>query len=182
MSFTPASRFAFFLLLWSSLLCAAPVPDVEVKAAFLLNFARFVQWPSSAFAAADSPMAICILGRDPFGRVLDEIVQGESVNGRRVTVERLTEVPGPHACQLVYLASGNGNNLQKTLSAIGPAVLTVGEGDDFLRSGGMVAFVIEDRRVRFDIDQTAAENGALKLSSRLLSVARFVEHRPPDRT
>jgi len=148
--------------------------EYQVKAAFLLNFTKFVEWPPSAFASSDAPIAICILGKDPFGRGLDDIVQGESVNGRMVVVRRLNQVPAPQACQVVFLA-GSEKDAAGTLSDLGRDVLTVGEGDRFLRDGGMIALVIDSRRVRFDINQTAAENASLKLSSRLLSVARSVE-------
>ena len=147
--------------------------EYEVKAAFLLNFTKFIEWPDNAFADSQSPIAICILGKDPFGRALDEIVQGEAVNARKVTVRRISEAPTPRTCQVVYV--GRLEKDAKTVSSIKGGVLTVGEGDGFLRDGGMIAFVLENRRVRFDINQSAAESADLKLSSKLLSVARSVE-------
>jgi len=163
-------------VVFSCVLSAQAAKEFEVKAAFLLNFAKFVDWPPSAFAATDSPMTICIMGRDPFGRAIDETVQGETVNGRKVTVQRLTAIPSPQACQVAYFGAVD-KEMARTLAALGPRVLTVGEGEAFLRYGGIIAFVLENRRVRFDIDQTAAENASLRLSSKLLSVARSVEHR-----
>ena len=171
-------RFLCTALLLRCVVLAEPASEFDVKAAFLLNFTKFIEWPPSAFAAADSPMNICVIGKDPLGAALDEIVQGEAVNGRRVAVERLPAMPPPKTCQLIYI-SAEGKGIEKMLSGVGPGVLTVGEGDDFLRGGGMIGFVIENRRVRFDINQAAAEGAALKLSSKLLRVARFVEHRPP---
>jgi len=171
-------RCAFATLLLAGVVFAEPALEFEVKAAFLLNFTKFVEWPPSAFAAADSPMAICIVGKDPFGRVLDDVVQGEAVNGRKIVVQRLSAMPPPQTCQLVYFA-GLEKEPRGKLSSVGPGVLTVGEGDDFTRAGGMIGFVIENRRVRFDINRAAAEGASLKLSSKLLSVARFVEQRPP---
>lgn len=148
--------------------------EYQVKAAFLLNFAKFVEWPSSAFADADSPVAICILGKDPFGRTIDDLVQGEVANGRKLMVRRTSQLPPPQACQVVF-AEASTKDVAKTLNGLGRGVLTVGEGGSFLRDGGIIAFVIENRRVRFDINQTAAEGAALKLSSKLLSVARSIE-------
>jgi hypothetical protein len=148
--------------------------EYQVKAAFLLNFAKFVEWPSNAFADSDSPVAICILGKDPFGRAIDDLVQGEQANGRKLIVRRMNELPTPRACQVVF-AEGSTKDVAKTLNGLGRSVLTVGEGGSFLRDGGIIAFVIENRRVRFDINQTAAETAALKLSSKLLSVARSIE-------
>ena len=178
MRFPRLCQIACTALLLPLVLLAEPATEFDVKAAFLFNFTKFVEWPPSAFAAPDSPMNICVVGRDPFGRALDEIVQGERVGGRRVAVERLSAMPPPKTCQLVYI-DAEGKEVSKLLASAGPGVLTVGEGDDFLRDGGIIGFVIENHRVRFDINQAAAENAALKLSSKLLSVARFVEHRPP---
>ncbi len=148
--------------------------EYQVKAAFLLNFAKFVEWPSTAFADSDSPVAICIFGKDPFGRTIDELVQGEEANGRKLIVRRISQQPVPQACQVVF-AEGATRDVRNPPSGLGRGVLTVGEGETFVREGGIIAFVIENRRVRFDINQTAAENAALKLSSKLLSVARTIE-------
>jgi hypothetical protein len=148
--------------------------EYAVKAAFLLNFTKFVEWPPSAFAGPNAPVAICILGMNPFGQVLDEIVQGEQAGGRALIVRKLDRPAAPRGCQVVFMA-GSGKDVPKTLRSLGPGVLTVGEGESFLREGGMVAFVIENRRVRFDINRTAAQSANLKLSSQLLTVARTVE-------
>ncbi len=148
--------------------------EYDVKAAFLLNFAKFVDWPPSAFAAPDSPIAICILGKDPFGRGLDDLIQGELVNGRRLTIRRIDRAPSPQACQIIF-TQVTGKESSEILTGLGPGVLTVGEGDAFLRGGGIIAFLIENRRVRFAIDQKAAEAADLKLSSKLLAVARLVQ-------
>jgi len=148
--------------------------EYQVKAAFLLNFTKFVEWPASAFEAANSPIAICILGEDPFGAALDQIVAGEVVNGRSLAVQRLKRPPMPKSCQTLFISRAD-KEPPKIRSSFGPGVLTVGEGESFLHDGGMIAFVIENRRVRFSINQSAAENAGLKLSSKLLSVARSVE-------
>jgi YfiR/HmsC-like len=148
--------------------------EYQVKAAFLLNFTKFIDWPPASFANPDSPITICILGKDPFGPVLDEIVQGEKVNDRKVTVQRISQPAGPQTCQVVFVSTPE-KDMPKTLGSLGRGVLTVGEGDRFLRDGGMVALVLDNRRVRFDINQTAAAGAGLSLSARLLNVAREVE-------
>ena len=148
--------------------------EYEVKAAFLLNFTRFTEWPASAFADPASPIAICILGHDPFGRALDDIIQGEQVNGRKLLVRRMNQVPPPQACQAIFIGNGE-RDVPRILNGLDGGTLTVSEGEDFIREGGMIAFIIDNRRVRFDINQTAAEKAGLKLSSRLLSVARSVK-------
>jgi len=96
------------------------------------------------------------------------------VNGRKVAVQRIKRAPEPRSCQVLFIG-GAERNITKTLAGLGPGVLTVGEGEGFLHGGGMISFVIDNRRVRFDINQTVAENARLKVSSRLLSVARLVE-------
>jgi hypothetical protein len=113
--------------------------EYQVKAAFLLNFAKFVEWPPNAFANSDSPLTICILGKDPFGRTIDDLVQGEAANGRKLMVRRMSQPPAPQACHVVF-AEGSTKESAKTLSALGPGVLIVGEGGSFLRDGGMIAF------------------------------------------
>jgi hypothetical protein len=156
----------------SQLYAADPPLEYQVKAAFLLNFAKFVEWPANAFAAPDAPITICILGDDPFGGVLDQIVEGESIDGRKIAVRRMKRPSASQACQILFVSK---SEKAFSTSELGPGVLTVGEGEGFLAHGGVIAFVIEDRRVRFDVGKSAAEKAGLKLSSKLLRVARSVE-------
>jgi hypothetical protein len=159
-----------------SLICGqAPqqASEYQVKAAFLLNFTKFVAWPAAAFADANSPLAICILGNDPFGSVLDQLVEGEEVNGKKLVVRRIQQPPAPKVCQELFINSQK--DVPAIIAELGPGVLTVGDRDGFLREGGIIAFVIENRHVRFDINQRAASNASLSLSARLLSVARSVQ-------
>jgi hypothetical protein len=155
--------------------CVAADSNLEygVKAAFLLNFTKFAEWPPTAFSDPQAGIAICILGSDPFGHSIDDVVQGEVVDGRKVLVRRISQPPEPQMCQVLFVDPAL-KEPAKILEGLPPGVLTVGEGARFLRDGGMVSFVIENRRVRFDINITASENGHLKLSSKLLSVARSV--------
>ncbi len=153
---------------------AEAVLEYEVKAAFLLNFTKFIEWPAAAFANPDSPLTICILGRDPFGRALDDALQGEQVGGHKLAVHRISQAPEPQTCQVLFVGNGE-KEIRRILGGLGRGVLTVGDDEGFIHDGGMVAFVLENRRVRFDINQSAAEAAGLKLSSQLLSVARSVE-------
>jgi hypothetical protein len=147
--------------------------EYQVKAVFLLNFTKFTEWPTAAFGAADSPIAICVLGDDPFGNTLDQVVAGEVVSGRKVVVQRIKKALPPQSCQVLFLS--RTEKPLNTLPGVGPGVLTIGEGEGFIHEGGMIAFVLENRRVRFGINETAAQAAGLKLSSKLLNVARFVE-------
>ena len=170
-----AARHFCSLLLLCYFLAPAIAPgaslEYQVKAAFLFNFTKFVQWPSTAFADANSPFLICIFGSDPFGRALDDIIEGESVQGHKITVQRInTETP--QACHVLYSSE---NTMPPWSIPASSSVLTVGEGDRILSHGGVIAFVIDNGRVRFDISVKAASKQGLKLSSKLLSVARNIE-------
>jgi hypothetical protein len=173
---SPTAVLVTALCLYCSLGSAAadkqPSLEYQVKAAFLLNFTKFIEWPPSALPP-NAPFSICILGGDPFGGALDRIVEGETVNGRKLAVERIQRQQS-HSCQIVFVDRSQ-KDMSKVLTGFGRGVLTVGEGIDFIRDGGMIAFVIENRRVRFDVNMPAAANVGLRISSKLLNVARSVE-------
>lgn len=145
--------------------------EYAVKATYLLKFTRFIVWPQAAVGAGET-FNICILGSDPFGAALNQVVAGEEVAGRKIEIQRLERDPAPGACQLLYI--GEHEERPHFTGEPGRAVLTIGEGSDFARNGGMIGFVIENRRVTFDINWRAAETSGLKLSSGLLTVARTV--------
>jgi hypothetical protein len=150
-----------------------PPLEYQVKAAFLLNFTKFVEWPAQDFTAPDSPISICVLGDAPVGSVLEQMVQGEQVDGRKLVMQRAPSDPAK-SCQVLFVSKSDKEGT-KLIGEMGRGVLTVGEDDDFLASGGMINFIIDNRRVRFDINQKAVENSSLKLSSKLFQVARKVE-------
>lgn len=153
--------------------------EYQVKAAFLFNFAKFVEWPADAFETPQAPVAICVLGQDPFGESLDHLVRGETVNGRRLVVRRPRQFLEVRDCQIVFLAGSESGYQNQILSALeGASVLTVGEDEGFLTDGGVIRFLLEQNRVRFDINLIAAETNRLKLSSKLLRLARSVQ--PPQ--
>jgi hypothetical protein len=144
--------------------------EYEVKAAFLLNFVKFVEWPAPG-AEARKTFSICVLGEDRMGGILDRAVQGESINGQRLVIERVRR--WQRSCRVLFVG-GAELDVQQVLAGVSSGVLTVGEEDRFLREGGMIAFVLEDRRVRFDVNNKAVQNGSLRISSRMLTVARRV--------
>ncbi|MEP7362442.1 MAG: YfiR family protein [Acidobacteriota bacterium] len=146
--------------------------EYEIKAAFLLNFTKFIVWPRGANAEGN-PFNICIVGENPFGLTLHQIVEGEKVDGHPIVVRSW---PGPPAssCGILFIGKPY-REVGALLSEIPEGVLTVGESDDFLKRGGMIALAIENRRVRFDVNARAAAKAGLGLSSRLLNVARTVE-------
>ncbi|HXD75323.1 MAG TPA: YfiR family protein [Vicinamibacterales bacterium] len=149
--------------------------EYEVKAAYLYNIVNFVTWPPGAFDNAADPLHVCVYGPDPFGRSLDNAMAGGTANNRTVQVLRVNDAAGLAPCEVVFLPSGNTDRVDQAIKATAARpVLTIGEAPDFLRRGGMIAFVIDGGRVRFDINEPAAMARGLTLSSRLLQVARTI--------
>ena len=148
--------------------------EYEVKAAFLYNFAKFVEWPQAAFDRLRAPLALCIFGADPFGGELDLAVRRKTAQGRPVVVRRLAGLGELAPCHVLFVGSAERERFAEVLDAVaGKSVLTVGEDDDFARAGGMISFVVRGTRVRFSIDVGAAERVGLRLSSRLLDLAEL---------
>jgi hypothetical protein len=156
---------------------AAPAPpsrEYETKAVLLLNLARFVEWPDSAFKASDSPLVIGILGQDPFGSTLDEAVAGEQVNGRKIVIERLPRGGVIRPCHLLFVCNNERPRVERTLAALkGQPVLTVSELEGFATSlGGMIRiYTNAQNKVRLQVDLQAARAEKLRVSSKLLQVA-----------
>jgi len=148
--------------------------EYEVKAAFLFHFAKFVEWPQSAFEGPDAPIVVAIAGEDPFQGALERTVMGKTVRGRGFVVERFRSPDEAGHCHILFVPSIEADRQARWIeSAAGLAApLTVGETDSFTGDGGMIAFTIEDRRVRFAIATGAAESAGLRISSRLLALAR----------
>lgn len=174
------------MLLFAALL-AAPAAraqetasEYDVKAAFLYNFTKFVEWPSWAFHDDRSTVRLCVLGDDPFGGSLGEIAEGE-VAGRRVTVLRARSMGTPAGCQILFVSRSERGRLPAILREVRDApVLTVGDTGGFLEHGGIVNFVLDGTKVRFEISQEAAERAGIRISSRLLRLAtRVVTHPKP---
>lgn len=154
---------------------AQTATEYQIKAAFLYNFIKFVQWPPESFPDEDQPFVIGILGDDPFGPILDRVVQGKLVNGRKLVVWRsdtLTQLRGAH---LVFISRSERGRLRQVLRELaGKPILTVSEIDGFARLGGMINFRMQGDRVRFEINPEAVRAAGLKMSSKLLSLATIV--------
>lgn len=149
--------------------------EYRVKAAFLLNFAKFIEWPPQAFARPDAPYVICVLGQDPFGSDLDATVAEAVVEGRRMLVRRPRDARGIPGCHILFVAPSERAHLPDILATVDSApILTVGDDEDFTRQGGELRFYVTENRVRFEINLPAAERAHLKLSAKLLSLARVV--------
>ena len=156
-----------------------PPTEYELKAAFLFNFAKFVEWPSSAFATPQSPFLICVLGTDPFGGALDDALLHRSIQGRPTALLRLKRVPDIVGCQILFVPSSESRRLPEiTLKLRGQCVLVIGESENFASSGGVIQFSLEDNRIRFLINTDAADRSGLKFSSKLLALAKIVRDSP----
>jgi hypothetical protein len=165
--------------------------EYQVKAAYLANFAKFVEWPQAASAPPsaaaqgnaagqpDEPLAICVLGQDPFGPALDAALSGESVGRHPLVPRRVANAKDAEAiCRVVFIAEDD-RDLRKDLAVLDKSpVLTVGGQAEFLKRGGMIQFVLEGNRVRFEVNLTAAKRAGLNLNSELLKVASAVRRIP----
>jgi hypothetical protein len=152
--------------------------EYPVKAAFLVKFGSFVEWPAGVFAAAASPLQLCVLGDDPFGAVLDRAVSGQQVAGRGIEVRRLKAVRADTGCHIVYIAPSEAPRLAQVAEGLrGSGVLTVSDVKAPAGAVGIINFVVKDERVRFDIDDEAAAQNRLAISSKLLGVALNVKPR-----
>lgn len=149
--------------------------EYEVKAAFLYNFARFVEWPNNVSADPNAPMVIGILGKDPFGGEIDRAIEGKSVNGHPLAIKRFSTLEAYQYCHILFVSSSEKNNLPRILAAVAKSsVLTVSETDRFAQIGGIINFITTENRIRFEINQAAAARVGLKISSKLLSLGRVV--------
>jgi hypothetical protein len=154
---------------------AQTVSEYQAKALYLYNFAKFVDWPVEAFEDSAAPLKLCVLRENPFGSDLEQIVEGKVIAGhavRIVTVQNGDQVRG---CHILFVSRSQSKQSNQILGVLGPvSVLTVGESKGFVQQGGMINFVVEDDRVQFEVNQKAAEQVRLKISFRLLSLAKLV--------
>lgn len=151
---------------------AQTVSEPALKAAFLYNFAKFVEWPPEIFAGASDSMVLCTYENNAVGDALKEIVKGRTINGRRLAVLEIRNIAASKACQMLFVGAAAGRNEDSILTAIGNgSILVVGETRGFAQRGGAINFVLQDDRLRFVINLGATDRARLKLSSKLLSLA-----------
>ena len=147
--------------------------EYEVKAAFLFNFLKFIEWPAPTGGA----IVVGIVGDNRFGDVIEGVVSGKSINGRPISVKRMRSGDNLKACHILFVSLSEKNRTENILGSLGgSSVLTVGESDRFTNAGGIIKFYFEGNRVRFEINTAAAERAQLKISSKLLGLARVVRY------
>jgi hypothetical protein len=148
--------------------------EYEVKAAFLYNFAKFTEWPAELFAGDQAPLTICVLGDDPFGKAFNPI-RSKTVKNRPVAVREIADADAVGGCHVLFISASEQLHVDDLLTAIGKrSILTVSDMKRFVQSGGMISFVMVDDKVRFEINNGAANRAGLKISSQILKLARTV--------
>jgi hypothetical protein len=151
------------------------ITEYEVKAAYLYNFAQFVEWPADAFGSANEPLTICIAGDNVFDTALSNAIGGKTVSRRSLAVREIADLKQHPKCHVVFVSSTETRRMKAVLAEFrGRSVLTVGESEDFLAAGGIVNLKLHDGRVRFDISVKAAEAAGLRISSKLLRLAENI--------
>ncbi len=150
-----------------------------IKAGFIYNFAKFVEWPATSFAQPDSPIVIGILGTDPFGNLIDRIIENKKIGARGIVVKRLkwgTDLKDLKECKILFVGTSEKAHFDDLVQIVRSLpILTVGETPGFAERGGVIRFVLEDNRVRFEINVEAARQADLTISSRLLTLARIIQ-------
>ena len=153
--------------------------EYDLKAAFLFNFAQFVEWPADAFSDEKAPFVIGVLGEDPFGKSLEEIVANETVRDRKIVVRHCRTVREAAVCHILFISRSEESRLNDILAFLdGKSVLTVGETDEFSKRGGMIGFAVAQNRLQVKINVVAAKTANLTISSKLLRQAEIVDAQP----
>jgi hypothetical protein len=174
------SRIPFLLFLSvgfcaSTLMAQTTAKEYRIKAAFLFNFAHYVEWPADTFKDADSPLTYCIVGDDPFEGVLDQSLNAKSVGTRPLRVQHLKPPEHFQGCQIVFIGTNEKKRITAILETLKQSpILVVGESNHFIQQGGTVGFLSEENTVRFEVNLDAAQRARLNISATLLSVAKTV--------
>lgn len=176
-------RLAWLVLLGAAIgrppeLAAADAGPLEykVKAGYLFNFVKFVEWPAVAFTNASAPYVIGIVGEDPFGSMLEEALAKQVVNGRSFVVRRLSAQADPEGCHVLFISRSEKGRLREIFKAVGTRpILTVGESERFGQAGGMLNFILVQGQVKLEANPAPASAAGLQISSKLLAAAKTVK-------
>jgi len=150
--------------------------EYQIKAAFLYNFTKFVEWPTDRFVDDRTPIMLCVIGKDPFGATLEDTVTGKTVKGRKIDIRRIDNVDDLDACHLLFVGLSEPERLRQIVaSSHGASVLTVGDMDDFVEFGGVIGLIKRANKIQFEINLVAAKQARLKLDLKLLRLASSVK-------
>jgi len=145
--------------------------EYQIKAAFIYNFIKFIEWPNQK---AFDTFNICILGKDPFGEAID-ILKGKRVKGWKIKILRMNSLEKAESCQVIFISPSEASSLKEILSFFkNKPILTISEIPGFIEKGGIINFIIINNKIRFEINDKVAREGGLKISSKLLRLARKV--------
>ena len=154
---------------------SSAVSDYQVKAAYLYNFAKFVEWPSDQFGSQSAAFRFCVLDDDSFEAALNQIVKDKTVAGRSIQIVHVHSPEQSRNCHILFVNSSHRNDWQQLIKTLhDTSVLTVGEAKGFVEQGGMIDFILQDNHVHFEVNHRAAADAGLHISARLLSVAKRV--------
>jgi YfiR/HmsC-like len=152
----------------------APSREYQLKAAFIFNFAQFVEWPQDAFAGPDAPLVIGIVGDNPFGGVLEQVVGGKKAGGRGIVVKYFPNANAIERCHVLFVSGSERDHMPQIVEkSARENTLTVGDFDDFTNSAGMIRFMTQDNRLRFEVNLDAMGRGRLRASAKLLKLAQI---------
>lgn len=147
--------------------------EYQLKAAFLYNFAKFIDWPSKAFPSANTPFTFCVLGADPFGADLERTINNETLGGRQTVIRRLKRQQDAETCHILFISGSEKESVGQILGTLkNTTILTVSEFDSFTQHGGMINLYMKENRIRFEINVAPAEHVGLRISSKLLKLAK----------
>ncbi len=159
----------------SAVIAAGSDKEYRVKAAFVLNFASLIEWPSETFRGSEDPIVICHVGGSRTKSLLDTVYSGRMVARRPIEIRHLSSSEMVSGCHVVFITAERGEELREFLAAaFGKSILTIGETDGFAGSGGVIGFYSDGPKIRFEINLGAAESAKLRIGSRLLRLARLV--------
>lgn len=164
-------------MLLPSALAAAGVVESDVKAAFILNFIKFVEWPASAFPFPEDPILLSVVGKDPVGESIEGL-NGKTVSGRKVVVRKARDLASLERCHILFVGASEKAALAPALGAVQRwPVLTIGDFEGFAGRGGTIGFIRQDNRVGFEINEAAARKAGLKVNAKLLYLGKSVRGR-----
>lgn len=164
--------FSLILGLSLTLFAQEQPSEYQVKAAFLFNFAKFVDWPPASFTDTNAPFVVGVLGKNVFGDALEQTIRDRRVRNREFEFKNLTSVAEASHCHILFISPSEKEDLTKIIKSLNNAsVLTVSETDGFIKAGGMINFTIQDSKIRFQINDLAVKKAGLQISSKLLSLA-----------
>jgi hypothetical protein len=169
------ATWASLSIAWRAPAEANPSSEYAIKAAFLFHFAQFAEWPPTVFRDPNAPLTFCTLDEDEFHGALDESISGKTIGNRPLRAQHLKQIEQVEDCQVVFVGAGDKKRIPALLASLKDSpVLTVGETEHFAQEGGMIGLFLEENKIRFEINLGSAERAKLRISAKLLALAKTV--------